>query len=40
MSTKLKIFAVLGLAAALGAGGYWYYENHQQSGELIGRAHV
>lgn len=34
MSTKLKIFAVLGLAAALGAGGYWYYENHQQSGEL------
>ncbi len=29
-----KIFAVLGLAAALGAGGYWYYENHQQSGEL------
>ena len=34
MSTKLKIFAVLGLAAALGAGGYWYYENHKQSGEL------
>lgn len=34
MSTKLKIFAVLGLAAALGAGGYWYYESHRQSGEL------